>query len=68
GLGLVRGVVLAIVLVFVLTAFPFSPRLLHGSRLAPEFAWGGRALATVMPTDLAGQFELEYRRQLKEMQ
>lgn len=68
GLGLVRGVVLAIVLVFVIMAFPFSPRLMQSSRLAPDLVWGGRALAQVMPLDLASRFELEYRRQLKDMQ
>lgn len=65
GLGLVRGVVLAIVLVFVVMAFPFSPQLVRGSRLAPQLLWGGRALAAVMPTDLAGRFEIEYHRQWK---
>ncbi|MGH9392930.1 MAG: CvpA family protein, partial [Terriglobales bacterium] len=56
GLGLVRGLILGVALVAVLTAYPFWPRLLTGSRLAPACMWGSRALVLVMPAGLEQDF------------
>jgi len=56
GLGLVRGLLFAVALVAVLTAYPFRPQLLAESRLAPTLQWGSRALVVVMPGDLEQNF------------
>ena len=53
GLGLLRGVVLAIAVVAMLAAYPLSPRLLNHSRFAPRLLWGGEALARCVPADLS---------------
>ncbi|HVA64713.1 MAG TPA: CvpA family protein [Terriglobales bacterium] len=56
GLGLVRGGLLCVAVVALLTAFPVSPSLVQDSTLAPSLLWGGRALAAVMPAELAARF------------
>ncbi|HUX67513.1 MAG TPA: CvpA family protein [Terriglobales bacterium] len=56
GLGLVRGGLLCVAVVAMLTAFPLSPGLVRDSSLAPRLLWGGRALAAVMPAELAARF------------
>ncbi|MGH9488430.1 MAG: CvpA family protein [Terriglobales bacterium] len=56
GLGLVRGLLLCVAVVAVLVAYPFRPGLVEGSRLAPGFLWGSRALVEVMPSELATRF------------
>jgi membrane protein required for colicin V production len=53
GLGLLRGVVLAIAVVAMLAAYPLSPRLLNHSRFAPRLLWGGEALARCVPAQLS---------------
>lgn len=53
GLGLVRGLLLAIAVVAMLAAYPLSPRLLHHSRFAPRLLWGGEALAHCVPAALS---------------
>lgn len=67
GLGLVRGVVLGAVVVFMLVAYPFNPRLVRGSALAPGFLWGSRALARVMPSALEGRFRTGLRAEAAEL-
>lgn len=62
GLGLVRGLLLAVALVAVLTAYPFRPQLLAESRLAPTLQWGSRALVVVMPGDLENHFSASLAR------
>lgn len=56
GLGLVRGALLGVALVAMLTAFPFRPSWVEDSTLAPGFLWGSKVLAAVMPDDLAERF------------
>jgi len=56
GLGLVRGGLLCVAVVAMLTAFPLSPALVRDSSLAPGLLWGGRVLAAVMPAELAARF------------
>jgi membrane protein required for colicin V production len=53
GLGLVRGLLLAIAVVAMLAAYPLSPRLLSHSRFAPRLLWGGDALAACVPAELS---------------
>lgn len=67
GLGLARGFVLGVALIFMMTAFPFNRNLLLGSRLAPGFEWGSRALARMVPSDLEARFELEWKNDLREL-
>lgn len=57
GLGLVRGLLLAVVVVVMMTVWPFNFGLLRGSALAPGFLWGGRALAKTLPAELELRFE-----------
>ncbi|MGN6592502.1 MAG: CvpA family protein, partial [Terriglobales bacterium] len=53
GLGLLRGLLLAIAVVAMLAAYPLSPRLLNHSRFAPRLLWGGDALAACVPAELS---------------
>ncbi|MGH9482720.1 MAG: CvpA family protein [Terriglobales bacterium] len=57
GLGLVRGLLLAAVVVVMMTVWPFNFGLLRGSALAPRFLWGGRALARTLPAELELRFQ-----------
>jgi len=57
GLGLARGLMMGAVLVFLLTAYPMHRGWVAGSRLAPGFMSGSRALAALVPQALANRFE-----------
>lgn len=55
-LGTVRGVLIAAALLLMLVAYPFNPRWVGQSRLAPELLWVSQALAWAMPRPLRSRF------------
>ncbi|MGH9533677.1 MAG: CvpA family protein [Terriglobales bacterium] len=56
-LGLVRGVVICLVLLVAMTAFPFDLPLVHRSRFAPDFLTVGQAFAVWLPAPMRRDFE-----------
>ena len=56
-LGLVRGVVICIVLLVMLTVFPFNLELLRNSRLAPDLLVAGDLFADVLPGTMQRDFQ-----------
>ncbi|HXR96275.1 MAG TPA: CvpA family protein [Terriglobales bacterium] len=55
GLGLVRGVALAAVVVVMLAAYPIAPGAIAGSTLAPPVLRLSRGMESLMPADVAGR-------------
>lgn len=55
-LGLVRGVVICLVLLVVMTAFPFDLPLVRGSAMAPDFLTVGQALSGLLPQPMQSDF------------
>lgn len=60
-LGLVRGVVICLVLLVAMTAFPFDLPLVHASRFAPDFLTVGQALSGLMPAPMQAGFRSSLR-------
>ena len=56
-LGLVRGVVICIVLLVMLTVFPFDLGLVRDSQLAPDLLVAGDLFADVLPGQLQRDFQ-----------
>jgi len=54
--GLVRGCIVAFVLVLAIVAFSIQTAALQGSTLAPYVILGSRAIGALMPQDLSSQF------------
>lgn len=63
-LGLVRGVVICLVLLVVMTAFPFDLSLVHHSAIAPDFLTVGQAVSGWLPQPMRSDF----RASLKKLQ
>jgi membrane protein required for colicin V production len=57
-LGAVRGVLICIVLLIVLTAFPINLGAISRSRLAPDFLTAGETLVTLMPGNMRVPFHV----------
>ena len=60
--GLVRGVVVDWVLLFVLLAFTIKPEAVQQSSLAPYVTAGANIISLVMPANLKAQFRLGFER------
>ena len=54
--GLLRGIVVACVLLMIMMAFAIKPEVVGQSQLAPYVTAGARVLVLVMPGDLKNQF------------
>ncbi len=65
-LGLARGVLVGMIVLIMMTAFPFDLPLVQHSLLAGDFLWAGEALVAVLPAELRAQFNqgLEQLRRL----
>lgn len=61
-LGLVRGAIICVVLLVLLTAFPFDLPLVRASRLAPDLLVAGDAFAFVLPGAMRRDFRSGLRR------
>ncbi len=55
--GLVRGVIIASILLMTMLAFGMKPQAVESSALAPYVASGARAIVSLMPRDLKAQFK-----------
>ena len=55
-LGLARGVLVGMIVLIMMTAFPIDLPLLQHSLLAGDFLWAGEALVAVLPAELRAQF------------
>lgn len=60
-LGLARGVLICVVLLVILTAFPLAGTAVAGSRLAPDLLQAGAWMARLLPRPLRRRFERGWR-------
>jgi membrane protein required for colicin V production len=63
--GLIRGWIIASILVLALVAFPINENLLARSFLAPYFIFGARAAVLVVPQDMKSKFYEQYKKVLQ---
>jgi membrane protein required for colicin V production len=55
--GLVRGVIIASILLMTMLAFGMKPQAVESSTFAPYVATGARVIVSMMPRDLKAQFK-----------
>ena len=55
--GLVRGVIIASILLMTMLAFGMKPQAVESSALAPYVSTGARVIVNLMPRDLKAQFK-----------
>jgi uncharacterized membrane protein required for colicin V production len=60
--GLVLGVLVDCVLLFVLVAFALKPEAVQQSSLAPYVTTGARVISLAMPANLKAQFSLGFEK------
>ncbi len=61
-LGFVRGVLICVVVVVILTAFPLAGNAVFNSRLAPDFLQAGAWMVRVLPPPIRRRFHQGWQR------